>query len=85
MPTENQTAEQLPSLATGDALDASTWTDFDITAKAPALNGTTLPQRFLAVHDDVSVPMSPLPTNPNAACAALASTPGATAVPFPSK
>ena len=47
MPTENQTAEQLPSLATGDALDASTWTDFDITAKAPALSGTTLPQRFL--------------------------------------
>lgn len=28
MPTENKTAEPLPTLATGAALDASTWTDF---------------------------------------------------------
>jgi hypothetical protein len=28
MPTENQKAEPLPTLATGAALDASTWTDF---------------------------------------------------------
>ena len=28
MPTENKPAESLPTLATGAALDASTWTDF---------------------------------------------------------
>ncbi|MGS0546650.1 hypothetical protein ACU8WE_29460 [Pseudomonas parakoreensis] len=28
MPTENKPAEPLPTLATGAALDASTWTDF---------------------------------------------------------
>lgn len=28
MPTENKPAELFPSLATGSALDASTWTDF---------------------------------------------------------
>lgn len=59
MPTENKTADALPTLATGAALDASTWNDFlerlRYHCNGAGVSGTTLQPRFSPCRPSESI------------------------------